>query len=76
MFNGGTGRGAGRGMGRGGGRGRGRCGGSYGPSGYCLCPKCGYRTPHKQGIPCPEMKCPECGRPLVREELLRDRKKK
>ena len=82
MFNQGSGQGRGlgagrgRGLGRGGGRGLGRCGGGYGPVGTCICPKCGYRAPHQQGIPCPELKCPHCNVPLVREQLLKDRRKK
>ena len=38
-----------------------------GPEGYCVCPKCGYKEPHKRGIPCPSIKCPKCGTSLVRE---------
>ena len=72
----GLGPGGGRGLGRGGGRGLGRGGGGYGPAGFCICPKCGYRTSHQQGTPCPDMKCPHCGVALVREELLNDRRKK
>jgi len=32
---------------------------------YCVCPKCGYRTRHKRGVPCVKMKCPRCGSALV-----------
>lgn len=60
-----TGRGTGRGAGRE--TGRGRMGGSgLGPSGECVCPKCGYRMPHQRGIPCYEQKCPKCGTPMTR----------
>jgi len=38
-----------------------------GPSGFCICPKCGYKTPHKPGIPCRDERCPNCGVRLVRE---------
>ena len=31
-----------------------------GPSGYCICPKCDYKTPHQRGIPCSNLKCPNC----------------
>ncbi len=48
------------GMGRGGGRG-------LGPGGYCVCPKCGYREPHRPGQPCMEKKCPKCGAVMTRE---------
>lgn len=27
----------------------------------CVCPDCGYKTPHKRGIPCNEIECPKCG---------------
>ncbi|RLI87234.1 MAG: hypothetical protein DRP01_02390 [Archaeoglobales archaeon] len=56
------------GMGRRGmGRRRGRGPGGLGPSGFCVCPKCGYREPHEMGIPCRKKKCPNCGTTLVRE---------
>lgn len=38
-----------------------------GPGGYCLCLKCGYKTPHERGIPCSELKCPKCKISLIRE---------
>jgi hypothetical protein len=58
----------GGGMGRGaGGGGRGKGGGrGLGPSGDCVCPKCGKRTPHERGVACSEQKCPECGTAMVR----------
>jgi predicted DNA-binding protein (UPF0251 family) len=66
-----TGRGLGRGVGgigRGMGRGRGRMGGfASGPSGACICPKCGYKMSHKIGKPCYEQKCPKCGSNMTRE---------
>jgi hypothetical protein len=37
--------------------------------GFCLCPKCGERIEHKQGIPCQEERCPECGTKMLREAL-------
>jgi predicted Fe-Mo cluster-binding NifX family protein len=60
----GPGGGSGGGMGRGGGRG----GGSRpGPGGFCVCPSCGQKAPHQQGIPCLEIKCPQCGTVMTRE---------
>ena len=38
-----------------------------GPSGHCICMKCGYRAPKKRGVPCMEEKCPECSSVLLRE---------
>ena len=35
---------------------------------YCVCPQCGYSTPHEQGIPCNTKKCPECNVFLIREQ--------
>jgi len=68
----GKGKGGGRtGQGRGQpqGRGLGRMGGpkAAGPSGSCVCPKCGQRVPHERGVPCTKQKCPGCGAAMVRE---------
>ncbi len=65
----------GRGLGRGGGKGRNR-GGGFGTGGYCVCAKCGNKIPHQQGVKCTELKCPECGKTMIREELLQKKKKK
>jgi ribosomal protein S26 len=65
--------GQGRGLGKGGGRGRNK-GGGFGTGGYCVCAKCGEKVPHQQGTKCTELKCPSCGRPMVREELLAQKK--
>lgn len=69
----GGGRGAGRGSGRGsknGGRGMGRGSGyGLGPGGNCVCPECGHKVPHQRGVPCYEMKCPNCGGQMVHEGL-------
>ncbi|MGD8439620.1 MAG: hypothetical protein PVG53_03730 [Holophagae bacterium] len=67
----GGGQGRGSGQGRGGaqggpGAGRGR-GGGMGAGGACLCPKCNRRFPHRQGVPCLDERCPECGSALIRE---------
>ena len=76
------GKGLGTGSGQGGGRnssgggrtssgGRGRNnGGGYGSGGYCVCAACGYRTPHERGMKCTDLRCPECGKVMIREELL------
>jgi hypothetical protein len=50
-----------------GGRGRMR-GYALGPEGYCVCPGCGKRVPHKRGIPCYEQECPDCGQKMIREK--------
>lgn len=60
----------GMGIGRrgGGGRGRGRMGGfGLGPSGFCVCPSCGFRSPHVMGTPCFRQTCPQCGSRMTRE---------
>ncbi len=69
---GGGGQGQGRGQGKGG-RGRGSPGqgagpgrGSQGAPAFCVCPACGEKVPHRQGVPCNEMTCPKCGKAMVR----------
>ena len=57
--------GGGRGQGRGGGRGR-MGGRGLGPSGYCVCPSCGTKVPHRRGIPCYQTTCPRCGAKMNR----------
>ncbi|MFH1978285.1 MAG: DUF134 domain-containing protein [Candidatus Aenigmatarchaeota archaeon] len=43
-------------------KGRGRMSGfAAGPSGNCICTKCGHKVPHQKGMPCYQMKCPKCG---------------
>jgi hypothetical protein len=62
--------GSGRGQGGGQGRGRGRMGGnrpSAGPGGYCICPNCGEKVVHQQGVPCYSVNCPKCGAKMMRE---------
>lgn len=53
---------------RGGGGGRGRMGGGFaaGLGGFCVCPSCGYRTPHVRGTPCYQQTCPKCGSRMTR----------
>ena len=65
--------GAGPGTGRGiggnvGGGGRGRMGGfGLGAGGNCVCSRCGKTVPHRQGVPCVQVKCPGCGAAMTRE---------
>lgn len=63
----------GRGQGNGPGRGK-NSGGGYGTGGNCICAKCGTTVPHQRGNPCTNLRCPKCGTPLVREQLLNGRR--
>jgi len=60
----------GKGMGgKGQGQGRGRMDGNRpgaGWGGNCVCPACGSKVPHQQGMPCYSMKCPNCGQNMTR----------
>lgn len=49
-------------------RGRGRMDGPYaaGPGGNCVCPSCGYTSPHYPGEPCLTKFCPKCGARMIR----------
>jgi len=38
-----------------------------GPTGDCVCEKCGYRMPHQRGVPCSDLKCPKCNINLIRK---------
>jgi len=38
-----------------------------GPSGTCVCLKCGYSISKRRGVPCLDEKCPKCGAALVRK---------
>ncbi|NLN60371.1 MAG: hypothetical protein GX147_06655 [Deltaproteobacteria bacterium] len=67
----------GGGMGQGGGRGRGgqragRAGGMFaaGSGGFCVCPQCGKKEPHEQGMPCFQRRCPDCGVNMIRERTV------
>jgi predicted Fe-Mo cluster-binding NifX family protein len=61
------------GRGQGGRQGWGQAGGSpgggqrAGAQDLCRCPACGASIPHERGIPCFQMSCPQCGKPMVRE---------
>ena len=37
-----------------------------GPHGYCICPSCGTKVPHKAGIPCNQTSCPKCNTKMIR----------
>ena len=56
---GGQGRGKGQGAGQGNRQGR-------GSGGECICNECGRTIPHKRGVPCASMHCPDCGKPMTR----------
>jgi len=61
--------GRGSGGGQGGssiGRCRGGAGVGIGASDSCVCPACGAKIPHERGIPCMQVNCPQCGKPMVR----------
>jgi len=34
---------------------------------YCSCPYCGYTIAHRRGIPCNQLRCPECGNYMIGE---------
>jgi len=48
------------------GQGRGFSGGNPGSGGNCVCPNCGERVPHQQGVPCNAVNCPKCGNKMTR----------
>ncbi len=47
------------------GLGRGNKPGS-GPTGKCVCPKCGHALTHQVGQRCMDIACPKCGTKMVR----------
>jgi hypothetical protein len=58
-------------MGKGGGKGsgQGKTGGNRGaggPGGNCICPNCGEKSPHQQGVPCYSLVCSKCGAKMTR----------
>jgi hypothetical protein len=61
----GDGKGPPRGSAGRGGRMKGNLSGS-GPGGNCVCPSCGEKVPHKQGVPCFNLSCPKCGVKMAR----------
>jgi Pyruvate/2-oxoacid:ferredoxin oxidoreductase delta subunit len=44
-------------------------GGGRGEGGFCVCSQCGYSEPHRAGVPCKTLYCPECNLPLLRSEV-------
>jgi len=40
----------------------------HGMEGNCICPKCDFQLPHKQGIPCNSMLCPKCDIRMIRKD--------
>lgn len=37
------------------------------PGGYCICPSCGEKIPHKENIRCNEIKCPKCSNLMIKD---------
>jgi len=37
-----------------------------GPGGECVCPACGKILPHRKGVPCSTLVCPDCGVSMTR----------
>jgi len=38
-----------------------------GAGGHCICPKCDETIAHRDGTPCRDERCPECGAKMLRE---------
>ena len=55
------------GKGPGGGAGSWETGPGSGPGGECVCPGCGKVLPHRRGIPCNSVECPDCGVAMTRK---------
>ncbi len=52
-----------------------------GAGGFCICPKCKEKIPHRQGFPCQEESCPKCRTRMLREgsyhhDLLKQKQNK
>ncbi|MDX1812780.1 MAG: ferredoxin [Gammaproteobacteria bacterium] len=43
------------------------CRHDMGVGGFCICPKCDTRIEHRDGIPCQDERCPQCGSKMLRE---------
>ena len=39
-----------------------------GPSGTCVCPRCGREVGHERGTPCSKVICPGCQTPMTRKQ--------
>ena len=65
LFRGGRGQERGRGQGQGRGTGGGTKPGS-GPTGKCICPKCGHEAAHQISVRCIDLACPKCGTKMDR----------
>jgi electron transport complex protein RnfB len=48
--------------------GGGRVRGGRGPQGTCVCATCGHQVPHAPGVPCREVKCPQCNGAMTRRD--------
>ncbi len=38
-----------------------------GAGGHCVCLGCGTRLPHRNGVRCLDVRCPQCGKAMLRE---------
>ena len=56
----------------GGGQGKNRSnyGSGLGNGGACICPQCGTQIPHRQGQPCYQTTCPQCGSTMSRDAVV------
>ncbi len=36
---------------------------------WCVCVKCNHRVPHRKGVPCRDIECPECDAKMVKEKV-------